>query len=68
WEERPANGYDINGEFYLPAYPNLGGKLGFEQYFGDNVALFNRDNKQKKPTLGRIGLNYTLVPLVTIGA
>ncbi|MBD2786739.1 inverse autotransporter beta domain-containing protein, partial [Xenorhabdus sp. 3] len=68
WEERPANGFDLLGEFYLPAYPNLGGKLGFEQYYGDNVALFNRDSKQKNPSLGRIGLNYTPVPLVTIGA
>ncbi|CDG16251.1 inverse autotransporter beta domain-containing protein [Xenorhabdus doucetiae] len=68
WEERPANGFDLLGEFYLPAYPNLGGKLGFEQYYGDNVALFNRDSKQKNPSLGRVGLNYTPVPLVTIGA
>ncbi|MBC8949321.1 inverse autotransporter-like protein with beta domain [Xenorhabdus ehlersii] len=67
WEERPANGFDLQGEFYLPAYPNLGGKLGFEQYFGDNVALFNRDSKQKNPSLGRVGLNYTPIPLVTMG-
>ncbi|WP_053014253.1 MULTISPECIES: inverse autotransporter beta domain-containing protein [Xenorhabdus] len=67
WEERPANGFDLHGEFYLPAYPNLGGKLGFEQYFGDNVTLFNRDSKQKNPSLGRVGLNYTPIPLVTMG-
>ncbi|MDC9594463.1 inverse autotransporter beta domain-containing protein [Xenorhabdus sp. IM139775] len=67
WEERPANGYDLTGEFYLPVYPNLGGKLGFEQYLGDNVALFNRDSKQKNPSLGRIGLNYTPVSLLTMG-
>ncbi|MEQ1976697.1 inverse autotransporter beta domain-containing protein [Xenorhabdus sp. SGI240] len=67
WEERPANGFDLHGEFYLPAYPNLGGKLGFEQYFGDNVVLFNRDSKQKNPSLGRVGLNYTPIPLVTMG-
>ncbi|MDC9581523.1 inverse autotransporter beta domain-containing protein [Xenorhabdus sp. PR6a] len=67
WEERPANGYDFSGEFYLPVYPNLGGKLGFEQYIGDNVALFNRDSRQKNPSLGRVGLNYTPVPLLTMG-
>ncbi|WP_053460713.1 inverse autotransporter beta-barrel domain-containing protein [Xenorhabdus sp. GDc328] len=67
YEERPANGYDINGEFFLPAYPNLGGKLGYEQYFGDNVALFNRETKQKNPNLARIGLNYTPIPLMTMG-
>ncbi|MDC9598535.1 inverse autotransporter beta domain-containing protein [Xenorhabdus anantnagensis] len=67
WEERPANGFDINGEFFLPAYPNIGGKLAYEQYFGDQVALFNRDTKQKDPSLARFGVNYTPVPLVTMG-
>ncbi|MBD1226714.1 inverse autotransporter beta domain-containing protein [Xenorhabdus griffiniae] len=67
YEERPANGYDINGEFFLPAYPNLGGKLSYEQYFGDNVALFNRKTRQKNPNLARIGLNYTPIPLMTMG-
>ncbi|MBI6550168.1 inverse autotransporter beta domain-containing protein [Xenorhabdus lircayensis] len=67
YDERPANGFDLNGEFFLPAYPNLGGKLSYEQYFGDNVALFNRDTKQKNPSLARFGLNYTPIPLVTMG-
>ncbi|MEQ1963278.1 inverse autotransporter beta domain-containing protein [Xenorhabdus khoisanae] len=65
--ERPANGYDINGEFFLPTYPNLGAKLSYEQYFGDNVTLFNRDTKQKNPVLAKVGLNYTPIPLVTMG-
>ncbi|MCG3460555.1 inverse autotransporter beta domain-containing protein [Xenorhabdus bovienii] len=65
--ERPANGYDINGEFFLPAYPNLGAKLTYEQYFGDNVTLFNRDTKQKNPSLAKLGLTYTPIPLVTMG-
>ncbi|MBD2801336.1 inverse autotransporter beta domain-containing protein [Xenorhabdus szentirmaii] len=67
YEERPSNGFDINGEFYLPAYPNLGGKLAYEQYYGDNVALFNRDTTQKDPSLAKIGLNYTPIPLLTMG-
>lgn len=67
YEERPANSYDINGEFFLPAYPNLGGKLSYEQYFGDNVALFNRKTRQKNPNLARIDLNYTPIPLMTMG-
>ncbi|WP_338805185.1 inverse autotransporter beta domain-containing protein [Xenorhabdus griffiniae] len=65
--ERPANGYDINGEFFLPAYPHLGAKLTYEQYFGDNVTLFNRDTKQKNPNLAKLGLTYTPVPLFTLG-
>ncbi|MDX7989157.1 hypothetical protein FE392_17885, partial [Xenorhabdus sp. 12] len=67
YDERPANGFDLNGEFYLPAYPQFGGKLAYEQYFGDNVALFNRDTKQKNPGLARFGVNYTPIPLVTMG-
>ncbi|CDG23049.1 putative invasin [Xenorhabdus poinarii G6] len=67
YEERPANGFDLNSEFFLPAYPNIGGKISYEQYFGDNVALFDRDTRQKDPNLARFGLNYTPVPLVTMG-
>ncbi|MBC8954273.1 inverse autotransporter beta domain-containing protein [Xenorhabdus sp. PB62.4] len=68
YHERPANGYDINGEFYLPFYPNLGSKLSYEQYFGDNVTLFDWKTKQKNPALAKIGLKYTPIPLITIGA
>ncbi|SFU95917.1 inverse autotransporter beta domain-containing protein [Xenorhabdus koppenhoeferi] len=67
YHERPANGYDINGEFFLPAYPSLGMKLTYEKYFGDNVALFNLDTKQKNPSLATFGLTYTPVPLFTMG-
>ncbi|MEQ1976053.1 inverse autotransporter beta domain-containing protein [Xenorhabdus sp. SGI240] len=65
--ERPATGYDINGEFFLSVYPNLGAKLTYEQYFGDNVTLFNRDTKQKNPRQAKLDLTYTPIPLVTIG-
>ncbi|MCC8367246.1 inverse autotransporter beta domain-containing protein [Xenorhabdus sp. PB61.4] len=65
--ERPANGYDINGEFFLSAYPNLGGKFSYEQYFGDNVTLFNRKTKQKNPSLAKMGVTYTPIPLITMG-
>ncbi|WP_416776193.1 inverse autotransporter beta domain-containing protein [Xenorhabdus budapestensis] len=67
YHERPATGYDINGEFFLPVYPNLGAKLTYEQYFGDNVTLFNRDTKQKNPRQAKLDLTYTPIPLVTIG-
>ncbi|WP_446471052.1 inverse autotransporter beta domain-containing protein [Xenorhabdus stockiae] len=67
WEERPANGFDINGEFFLPAYPHIGSKLGYEKYFGDDVTLFNRDTKQKTPGFAKVGMTYTPIPLITMG-
>ncbi|MDN8559327.1 inverse autotransporter beta domain-containing protein, partial [Citrobacter werkmanii] len=67
YEERPANGWDVRAEGYLPAYPQLGGKLVYEQYYGDKVGLFgnSEDDLQKNPYAVTFGLNYTPVPLVT---
>lgn len=67
YEERPARGWDIRAESWLPFYPQLGAKLVYEQYYGDEVALFGTDNLQKDPHAVTVGLNYTPVPLVTAG-
>lgn len=64
--ERAARGYDIRFQGYLPSYPHLGGSLMFEQYFGDKVALFGKDNLQKDPYAVTVGVDYTPVPLFTI--
>ncbi|CNI61947.1 Ig domain-containing protein [Yersinia ruckeri] len=68
YNERPANGYDVRAKAYLPAYPQLGGKLMYEQYQGDEVALFGKDDRQKNPHVITAGINYTPVPLFTVGA
>ncbi|QXT43084.2 ZirU family protein [Serratia fonticola] len=68
YNERPANGYDLRAEAYLPAYPQLGGKVMFEQYRGDEVALFGKDDRQKNPYAITAGITYTPLPLITIGA
>jgi len=70
YEERSANGWDIRAEGYLPAYPQLGGKLTFEQYYGDNVGLFgnSEDDLQKDPYAVTAGVIYTPVPLVSLNA
>ncbi|ABG19919.1 invasin [Yersinia pestis Nepal516] len=68
YDERPADGFDIRTEAYLPVYPQLGGKLMYEKYRGDEVALFGKDDRQKDPHAVTLGVNYTPVPLVTIGA
>ncbi|HDC4501912.1 TPA: inverse autotransporter beta domain-containing protein, partial [Enterobacter kobei] len=70
YEERSANGWDIRAEGYLPAYPQLGGKLTFEQYYGDKVGLFgnSEDDLQKDPYAVTAGVIYTPVPLVSFNA
>ncbi|EAB2146160.1 hypothetical protein D6O72_23750 [Salmonella enterica] len=68
YEERPANGWDIRAVGYLPAYPQLGAKVMYEQYYGREVALFGKDNRQKNPHAVTLGLNYTPFPLLTLSA
>lgn len=65
--ERPATGFDIRAEGYLPMYPHLGGKLMYEQYFGDEVGLFGAQNRQSDPKAWTVGLTYSPVPAVTLG-
>ncbi|PLR37687.1 hypothetical protein CYR23_04670 [Chimaeribacter arupi] len=67
YEERPANGWDVMAQGYIPAYPQVGGKLAYEQYYGNSVALFGIDNRQKDPHAITVGVNYTPVPLVSFG-
>lgn len=59
-----ANGFDMQIEAYLPAYPNLGGTARFEQYFGENIALDHGNFYQKNPKIITLGLNYMPIPLV----
>ena len=66
YEEKPADGFDLRAEGYLPAYPQLGAKLMYEQYYGDQVALFDKDDLQSNPHAITVGLNYTPVPLITL--
>ena len=66
--ERAAKGFDIRFQGYLPQYPHLGASLMYEQYFGDKVALFGKDNLQKDPRAVTVGFDYTPVPLFTIKA
>ncbi|MCT4700503.1 inverse autotransporter beta domain-containing protein [Enterobacteriaceae bacterium H20N1] len=67
YEEKAASGFDLRGEGYLPDWPQLGAKLSYEQYFGDNVGLFGKDKLQSDPFAVTAGVNYTPVPLVTAG-
>lgn len=68
FEARPANGWDLRAEVWLPAWPQLGGKLVYEQYYGDEVALFDKNDRQSNPHAITAGLNYTPFPLLTLSA
>lgn len=65
-KERVANGYDLTMEAYLPSYPQLGGRLKFENYFGSNVAA-SKNSKQNNPAAMTLGMNYSPVPLFMFG-
>ncbi|EPP4621244.1 inverse autotransporter beta domain-containing protein [Escherichia albertii] len=66
--ERPANGWDVSAEGWLPVYPQLGASLQFEKYYGKNVGLFGSDNLQENPYAVTGEISYTPVPLVKLSA
>ena len=67
YQERPASGWDVRAEGYLPQYPQLGGKLMFEKYYGDEVGLFGASNRQSNPSAWTLGVSYTPAPAVSLG-
>ncbi|WP_213993531.1 inverse autotransporter beta domain-containing protein [Sodalis sp. dw_96] len=66
-DERVANGYDLRLEAALPSYPQLSGKLKYEQYFGNQVATINRHELYDNPSAFTLGMSYTPFPLVSLG-
>ncbi|RAY72457.1 hypothetical protein DP185_05660 [Enterobacter hormaechei] len=66
YHERVANGFDIRTEAWLPGLPQLGGKITWARYYGDQVGIFGPDDLQKNPQVLTLGLNYTPVPLAGI--
>ncbi len=57
----------MSGAGLVPSLPQLGGKLTYEQYYGKEVALFGVDSRQRNPHAITVGINYTPVPLITLG-
>jgi len=68
WQEKPADGYDFRAEGWLPSYPLLGGKLEWEQYYGSQVAIFDKSHLQRNPHAISAGIEYTPFPLITLSA
>ncbi|WP_392562885.1 Ig-like domain-containing protein [Orbus sturtevantii] len=66
--ERPANGFDIRAEGFLPNYPNIGANFVYEKYFGEDVNLRGTDSLsdlKDNPEAYSLGLSYTPVSLFT---
>ncbi|HBC7430231.1 TPA: inverse autotransporter beta domain-containing protein [Providencia rettgeri] len=68
YNARPANGWDIQFEGWLPTYANLGANLKLEQYYGDDVALFGQNERQKNPMATTFGVNWSPFPLLALNA
>ncbi|TNL02466.1 invasin [Kosakonia cowanii] len=68
YEARPANGWDVRAQAWLPSLPQLGGKLTYEQYYGKEVALSGVNDRRKNPRALTAGINYTPFPLLTLSA
>lgn len=51
-----------------PSATAVGGKLTYEQYYGQEVGLFGKDNRQRDPHAITAGITYTPVPLITLSA
>ncbi|EKP8844558.1 inverse autotransporter beta domain-containing protein [Salmonella enterica] len=71
YDERPANGFDIRAEGYLPSWPNLGANLKYEQYFGKGVSLSDSataDDLKDNARAVTAGVTYTPFPLLTLSA
>ncbi|WP_314154871.1 inverse autotransporter beta domain-containing protein, partial [Rouxiella badensis] len=65
YDERPANGWDLEASGWLPVYPSLGAKVKYEKYYGNNIALFGRETLQSNPEAMSLGASWTPVPLLT---
>lgn len=68
YDERPANGFDLRAEGFLPNYPHLGAYAKYEKYYGDGISLNNGLSSSDlidNPSATTFGLSYTPFPLLT---
>ncbi|EHK2354306.1 inverse autotransporter beta domain-containing protein, partial [Salmonella enterica] len=67
YDERPADGWDIRAHGWLPSYPQLGGKLVYEKFHGNEVAIGDLKNRSKNPSAVTVGIDWSPFPLLTLG-
>lgn len=72
YDERPANGFDMNAEAYLPSMPSLGMSLKYARYLGSGISVAESspspDTLKNNPAVLTAGINYTPFPLLTFSA
>ncbi|WP_287145245.1 Ig-like domain-containing protein [Achromobacter sp.] len=66
YKERPASGFDFRLEGALPQIPQLGAKVMYEKFYGDEVGLFGQNDRQRNPSAWTLGASYTPVPAVSL--
>ncbi|WLI75223.1 Ig-like domain-containing protein [Kosakonia sp. H02] len=66
YDERPANGFDVRLDGWLPSHPQWGGTLKYERYFGKDIALASSGDLKNDPYALTLGLNYSPFPLLTL--
>ncbi|MBT9429773.1 inverse autotransporter beta domain-containing protein [Candidatus Symbiopectobacterium endolongispinus] len=59
-----THGYDVNLQAWIPGYRQLSGRVRFEQYFGDSVALTKKGKDARNPHALSLGLSYAPIPLL----
>ncbi|WP_369012112.1 inverse autotransporter beta domain-containing protein [Erwinia pyrifoliae] len=62
YQERPANGWDIRAQAWLPSLPQLGGKLTYEQYYGKGGGSVWQGKPAAEPTRHHGGREFHPVP------
>lgn len=67
-EERASRGFDLRAKAYLPAYPQLGGNITLEKYFGDKVDIMGNKQLESSPQAITVGVEYTPFPLISLKA
>lgn len=71
YDERPANGFDLAADAWLPFYPQFGASVKYEKYFGKGIILDNSaspSDLRDSPSAVTTTVNYTPIPLLTFKA
>lgn len=67
YDEKPADGWDVRLEGWVPQWPSLGGRFVYEQYYGEQATLTSFSQRGKNPYATTLGLRYSPMPLFTAG-